>query len=245
MPMITIDLHAPKAWTEAQLDAYERMVLVVCESVVRAEIVRLATEQLRSTQEAYIQAIQPAVYHMDTALIRLDGVLPNMVELGWAGGDLRETALKMNAKAKRAKDGHLYASIPFGHKRSGMPPVVVKVADVLKATGTAPGGKKTIWGDSLDTSSMGLDKLKPHHVTDIFAGMYRNGKVYQKGAQGEFVTFRTISERTSTDPSAKGNRHPSSWIHPGIQARHFFDQAGALLERYKDDIVAAVPLPGG
>jgi hypothetical protein len=56
---------------------------------------------------------------------------------------------------------------------------------------------------------MRVPKLAPWHKTDIFAGMQRDTKTYERATQAQYTTFRTISE-------AK----PDGWIHPGIQARH-------------------------
>jgi hypothetical protein len=50
--------------------------------------------------------------------------------------------------------------------------------------------------------------LAAHHTTDIYAGMQRVRKTYARTTQSQYITFRTISDRTLT-----------GWQHPGIEAR--------------------------
>lgn len=243
MPLVEINLKAPPAWTEAQVTAYQRAIVVVMESVARAELIRLAQAGLHSTKDDYIRGIAPAQFHGPMAVVTLHGVMPNMVESGWAGGDLRDTALMLNKKKKLTKDGRWYASIPFTHKSQSLPAVVVAAVAALSATKTAVGGKKTIWGGR--TPAGLAEKAKAHHATDLYAGMYRLSKTYQKSTQTGARTFRTIAQRKGApDPGAVGNENPNSWMHPGIVARNFFAQTASLLEQHRDAIVATVPLPG-
>jgi hypothetical protein len=71
----------------------------------------------------------------------------------------------------------------------------------------------------------GIGKLRPHHSTDIYAGMIVNKQAVQKkgggvGFQKTYTTFRTISEAV-----------PDKWFHPGIQARHFMDDVSSYIEK--------------
>jgi len=73
-----------------------------------------------------------------------------------------------------------------------------------------------------------VPKLAPWHSTDIFAGMRRERKTYEKATQSQYVTFRTISEAVET-----------GWIHPGIQARHLRDQVEQHIQSIVGKIVQA------
>lgn len=60
----------------------------------------------------------------------------------------------------------------------------------LKATVSDPYGGTT-YGGRLPAGL--APKLKPHHKTDIYAGMIRERKTYEKKTQGQYMTFRMIS----------------------------------------------------
>jgi hypothetical protein len=75
-------------------------------------------------------------------------------------------------------------------------------------------------------------KAKEHHVTDIYAGMYRMGKTYKGATQSQYMTFRTIStnpaSRRAADGSMAGGKPTANWIHPGFAAL----QLAQSVERY-------------
>lgn len=68
-------------------------------------------------------------------------------------------------------------------------------------------------------------KLRPHHTTDIFAGMIVNKQPVHKGKgvgfQRSYTTFRMISEA-----------RPDAWFHPGIAARDFLEDAENWIEKH-------------
>lgn len=68
--------------------------------------------------------------------------------------------------------------------------VIWREAKKLTATEGEPGGKIR-WGSKLPAGL--APKLKEHHHSDIYAGMYKQSKFYEKVTQSSFVTFRTIS----------------------------------------------------
>lgn len=89
----------------------------------------------------------------------------------------------------------------------------------LSPTRTHP-GRKTRYGDSLPADLAPI--LRERHLTDIYAGMYRQEKVYERATEQSFITFRTISSDPRTFRSDAGGRN---WTHPGFEARHLFAQA--------------------
>jgi hypothetical protein len=142
------------------------------------------------------------------------------------------------------KDGKFYRSIPFRHQTPGtagqgggqvMGSQWAKFSDQemiaglvfgkrahqtakrLKPTVMGPDGK-TQWGGRLREGMAA--KLRPHHSTDIFAGMVRMQKQYPGGNQNTYMTFRTISDAV-----------PDKWQHPGIEAAHLASEVQKYVER--------------
>jgi len=76
--------------------------------------------------------------------------------------------------------------------------------------------------------SLPVPKLAPWHSTDIFAGMKKERKTYEKATQSQYVTFRTISEAVS-----------EGWQHPGINARNLSQQVEQSIQKIANDIVLA------
>ncbi|OGD36836.1 hypothetical protein A2V94_07040 [Candidatus Atribacteria bacterium RBG_16_35_8] len=69
--------------------------------------------------------------------------------------------------------------------------LVYKKAKKLSKSTTEPYKSGNIWGDRLKAGY--APKLKPHHKTDIYAGMVKMSKTYEKATQSQYMTFRTIS----------------------------------------------------
>lgn len=183
---------------------------------------KLAQSELRSTSRDYIAGLQRIKNG-----IELVGTLPNQIEQGWSGGDMRGWMSK-SGKAKRTKDGGWYLHVPFRHgsSKSGgrnvgapMPQKVGAAARKLSPPTLSAPGQGTKWGERLSPHKGPGEKIrgilntkaKDWHTTSIYTGMVRKEKVYQNATQSSYGTFRTIS--------SKGD--PRSWIHPGIRARRF------------------------
>jgi len=107
---------------------------------------------------------------------------------------------------------------------------VYRAAKKLEGTKTDPYGGKTQWGGRLDTSRLrgglkkgisGIPLLKPHHKSDIYKGMVRTQKTYEKATQSMYVTFRTISTGVRDE----------SWWRKSIPARHYADRVGEFVSR--------------
>ena len=62
-------------------------------------------------------------------------------------------------------------------------------------------------------------KLKPHHATDIYAGMIREEKTYVKATQSQYTTFRTISTGSP------------GWIRPATTGRHYAQKVSAYVAK--------------
>lgn len=142
----------------------------------------------------------------------------NNIEFGWPERDLKkmlDTSMKVRVSAK----GKRYMIIPFRHNNpeskssSAMPFHVYAEARNLAASsvigstfrlsGTGAYHMKTRtpikvnksvykWGDSLPAGL--TEKLKPHHKTDIHAGMYRFNASSGNESRSSYITFRVMSE---------------------------------------------------
>lgn len=84
---------------------------------------------------------------------------------------------------------------------------VYNAAKKLKATKSDP-YKGMQWGERLPAGL--APKLRAHHKTDIFAGMVRERKKYERATQSQYKTFRTISTLVT-----------EGWIRPKTEGRHF------------------------
>jgi hypothetical protein len=114
---------------------------------------------------------------------------------------------------------------------------IYRAAKSLEATKSDPYGK-TKWGGRLDTSKIrgGLKQgvgsvplLKSHHKSDIYQGMVRQEKTYEKATQSQYVTFRTIS--TSVQDG--------SWWRKPIQARRYANKVGVFVSKVLPDAISA------
>lgn len=174
----------------------------------RGEWMRLAQEEMRSTSADYIDGLSdPKPLKGGLAYdIKLEGALPNMLEKGWPGGDLRETLAHSGApRAKLSNEGFWYNTIPFRHGTPGtggrnvgkpMSKKVYSVASQLKPRERLDHRKVA----DPAVAKIIRRKMAKHHAVGRYQGMQRTG--------GGYFTFRTISEKV-----------PRGWIHPGIRAR--------------------------
>jgi len=113
---------------------------------------------------------------------------------------------------------------------------------------TTPYGQRTKWGARLDTSDIvykrkpvNVPKLKSYHTTDIYAGMYRMQKEYEKATQGYYQTFRMISVDGSGQlVGAKGKpKHADSWVIPAKEGKFIASRVAKYVEQITADAFAA------
>lgn len=198
----------------------------------------LAQKELRSTSRDYIQALTH--YERDGKVyVELregpeGSPLPNMVEQGWPGGDMREWLLQ-SAKVKQGANGP-YLVVPFRHGTPGtsgrnvgrqMPGPIHAAAKKLIPQLTRPGkvsshsGTTIVHGERLHpgmpmkaaAKKILERKEKPWHSTSIYMGMIRKAQPTATGLQTSgYQTFRTISQHS--------NEPGKHWVHPGIKPRN-------------------------
>lgn len=227
----------------------------------RAKWKSLATAGLKTSRQDYLGGLEEVVTGDGFATVSLLGMLPNLIENGMPATDLRSTLLGpgvavaprgQKGKRETAKGNEYYRSIPFRHQTPGTEGLtakpmgeayggagdaaqigrdIYKAAKKLEATTSDPyGGVK--YGKRLPAELTGI--LKPHHKTDIYAGMIRQVKTYEdkRKPQTTYTTFRMIStHRTMSVPgSGKRNRLirvPSTigWMRTATPGTHFAEKA--------------------
>lgn len=211
----------------------------------RNEIARLAAVRLHTTADDYIAGLivrrisTPGGWFRRgeiTFEVELVGQLPNMVEQGWAGGDMKP-ALLAGRSAKVGKDGKRYAVVPFRHMgvaatgRNGQP-------FGSQYQGMLGADHSRMLGKQIERMAKQLRKgqrlghgyapqLRAHHVTDLYAGLQRQTTRYKGATQGKYMTFRAVSDRSD----------PRAWIHPGIQPAGLFKDAELYIQRVGDLIL--------
>ncbi len=94
---------------------------------------------------------------------------------------------------------------------------VYKAAKKLEATRSAS-GQKVAYGGRLPAGL--APKLRPHHATDIYAGMIKSQKTYEKATQSQYTTFRTISTANKV-----------GWIRPATQGRFFAKEVANFVQK--------------
>lgn len=229
----------------AALSGYPELVAATIPDIaeaVRTEIIRLAGERLAISSDEYIAGVQAVHYHFPSgrippgehtvATIALVGWLPNAIENGWSGGDMK-AALLSGRSAKMGKDGP-YAVVPFRHGTPGgsnrnfqkMGTAHVRTGSMTHDMGQRMGRKIHRAAKKLRSSAQGTTRggerlqsghsplLRPHHTTSIHTGMVRQVKQYTKSQGTQYKTFRGVSAKSR------------GWVHPGIEAQHIFKEAG-------------------
>jgi hypothetical protein len=108
-----------------------------------------------------------------------------------------------------------------GTLQSDLGKAIHKAAKKLKPSTTLPAGSQgpVKAGTRLPAGVGGVMKLKPHHTTDIYAGMIKQSKAYAAATQNQYTTFRMISDN-----------QPGKWLHPGIGAVHLADEVQKYVE---------------
>jgi hypothetical protein len=224
-------------------------VLTNIAEAARSHWIKLAGDGLHSTRRDYIAGIQPVDIMSGKATITLVGVLPNLIENGMDRLDLHATLLgpkvpvaPLGERGKHARqDGGFFRAVPFRHRaptssaaggqRFGDPyqgheavadarklgREIYAMARARAPTTTQPYGGPARAGECL---AAGLaPKLKPHHAIDIYAGLIREEKTYERATQSQYFTFRMISTGSP------------GWIRPATRGVHHAQEVARFAAR--------------
>lgn len=168
-------------------------------------------------RDAYAQSITWRMTGDFSAIVETDYRHAQDIENGRPARDLKKM-LGTSVKARVSKGGSRYLVIPMRHNVPGnnamagaMPPNVYAMAKNLEGsmvTGqtTRQSGQAGMqhlsvpqslyrWGGRLPAGL--TPKLKPHHATDVHAGLVRFNSSTPGGANSsQFLTFRVMSEKS-------------------------------------------------
>ena len=175
----------------------------------------------------------------------LTGQLPSMIENGAGVFDMKAGfKLAKNVKQKKNGGWYMTIKFRFGVPTSlgeneafsnVMPKAIHNVAKNLIPSVSQPEVKISSkyhstnykYGKSLTNFDIPspLDKPKTRagygsygsytHKDNIYKGMIKQVKIYEKKAQVQYATFRRVSDTSD----------PNSWIHPGFVAKNFAEKA--------------------
>jgi hypothetical protein len=207
-----------------------------------------AKQGLRSSSQDYVNGLQHQMTG-DVARVTLRGMVPNMIENGWSGGDMRTWLLK-GKNAKMGEHG-MYNTVPFRHGTPGtsgrhvgrpMDRKIYAAAKRLAPTlsrlggGGAQAGKgrrlhPNVFRMSRQAKAILNTPHRPWHSTSIYRDMIREEKTYKQDTSSHYMTFRRIS-------AAKTDAR--SWYHKGIAPRRYARATAKHVESIAQSIVLSV-----
>lgn len=185
-------------------------------------------------KDAYAQSISWKMTGDFSAIVEATYRSAEEIENGRPARDMKRM-LNYSLKVRQSKDGTRYLYIPFRHNTPGhgahasaMPADVYGLAKKLAPTTVTGQGERRSGTGAMDVKTKGYltvpqntykwgerlpaglrEKMKPHHATDIYDGMYRFNTTTPGGSKSsQYLTFRTMSEKSS------------GWIVPPQPGQH-------------------------
>jgi len=178
----------------------------------------------------------------DAAHYLEEGVEPYDMRKTLLGPNVPEAPFGQPGK-RRAKAGHFYRAIPFRHTTPGTEKnprgktIGQEMGSAYKGHQAVKDSKalgRDIYDQAIQLEAgerlpAGLAPIMPPkrmptginiHKTDIYAGMIRQKKTYERATQATYFTFRTISEAVKT-----------GWHHPGIPKQALMPRVGEFAAR--------------
>jgi hypothetical protein len=241
-PLLTMK-DALRPQVEKALQAAARDLAVQ----THAHITEQVQEKLHSTRDKYLEHLKVSEVSKDTWIITLDQKAM-WIEAGMDEHEMLDDLLS-SPKAKTAKDGSKYLVVPFEHKKG--PTQQTPAQNDLTATVKKELSKRKIPYGKIETDPAGNPKTGLLHSLDIMKlpiknvegpgmgkgplGQVRQGptgipylqgiRIYQNdikkkdgssGVKRSIMTFRVASSK---------HKGTGRWVHPGLQARNFFEEA--------------------
>lgn len=223
-----------------------------------AHILENVQDKLHSTRQQYADALGFQQVNDSTWIVSLD-TSAMWIEEGMPEHSMLDNLLR-SPKAKMAKDGSRYLVVPFKHSK----PATQQTTAATDLTNTIKRELKNrqIPFGSVERDDKGQAKLGLLHSFDITKepvkthdgpgqghgpiGSVRQGntgipflqnvRIYQRNVGGsvqrDIMTFRVASSK---------HKGTGKWMHPGLEARHFFDEAAdwslELWDKIRDQIL--------
>lgn len=214
-------VHGTQRLTETVMGRIEQVVIAVADQAAYQWKDRVAKARIwQGEKTPYIASISWERVGPCAINVKSDYALAREIEDGRPARDLKLMIAK-SKKARQNSKGTKYLIIPFRHNvptPSGegalarqMPPSIyamakgltpsrvlplgsLKPATRLSASGFLVPQQSYKWGGRLPAGL--APKLRPEHVTDIYAGMVRFDTSTSKSKSSTYLTFRTMSEKS-------------------------------------------------
>lgn len=143
-------------------------------------------------------------------------------------------------KSKISKDGKRYNIVPYQHRptakstmktREGYKQQQSLNRAVKRMVKVPPRPIKDRSGRVVGHIVKEMNKeLMPNKGGNIYAGMVKVEKQYNKAKQNTYLTFRGVSE----------NSDPTDWQHPGYKGLHAFEHVEKIIEQNLESIVEGI-----
>lgn len=180
------------------------------------KIVVLANRELKTSKKEYIDGLT-----IDNNSIELEGFLPNAIEEGISGFDMKE-GFSRSSKKVITKSGGWYLTIPFrvftpgaggGEYRNQMSWQIYRAVRAGRKYDAGSVSSRPAFSDR----ATGRVWEAYEHKSPILAGIK---KTTNENGRSSYSTFRRVSKNSS----------PESWIHTGILPHRLFDKAWAEID---------------
>ncbi len=186
---------------------------------VYEKVVDLANKNLGSTKKQYIDGIL-----ISNDSIELEGFIPNAVEDGISGFDMK-SGFSKSSKKKSTKSGGWYLTIPFrvftpgrgSDYRNQMSWQIYRAVRANRKYDAGTPDSRPAFSDN----KTGRVWEQYEHKSPILEGIKRT--INPNNGRSSYSTFRRVSN----------NSNPDSWIHTGIMAHRLFDKAWAEVDLEK------------
>lgn len=238
---------------ESTVEVFKRSLAGLAKAA-QAEWIRIAQERLRSSREMYVDGLRRADSFSVTSLdgekayaISLIGRMPNAIELGMSPFDMKgvRPGWLGGGKAKTAKDGTKYITVPMRHSTSSDARLAytgkAAMADLkteLKKTVASYGLDRMVRTASGQVVTGPVKRVpKDPDVHRYLQGLTRiqtaTGGMTKSGMQrgsSTLMTFRRMSEKSS----------PESWMHPGLEARNILGDVEKWVDTEASRIIESI-----
>lgn len=241
--------------------ATERLTLAT-----HAHITEEVERKLHSTRQKYLDhlsfkqvgtqtwlvELEPGAFFIEEGLPKHE-MIDDLLSVGRGSkGKSAKPEGMPSGQPKTAKDGSRYRVIPFEHKKgpTSQTAKATNLTDILKASMK----QMKIPYASIEKNAAGVPKTGLLHSFDIMKAPAKMGggavptgptgishlqgvRVYQhriKDSKGKESTQRSITTFRVVSSKMKGS---GRWMHPGLEPKHFFEEALVWAARHWEDKV--------
>lgn len=225
--MVEIKLDLEKRYSIMLVDAMlEKVVGSAIQStlaVVKDKWGREAQKKLHSTRQDYLRGLsfeKSLQYPLNgdylTGAVSLIGETANALEKGYSAFDMKK-GFGMSDKIKTNSKGGWYLTIPMRHGTPNTYQWGKPIPEDIYSF-----AKKLEEGKSLNIKGDNLKSWAGYtHKNNIYDGLTKVVKAYEKANQSQYVTFRRVSSESEVN----------SWMHPGFGGVKIAESLKPLAEK--------------